>query len=310
MPFLEGKELAQLLVVLRDSKGSLESVAASFHKSFPKADVFKIGATITILLQDGLLTRTERIVAFYILCDLFRNVSSDTNPFLPVFLEALERDSTQACEKRFLKHLILSTQQSSRDAAKKSASDLIAESELDLAVDIPDLEALRNLYLERTPHVPGFRGIGVRPIVADPASSTAGVGGSGGGSVSGGGGSGSGGGGEAFGKPAVAAPPESLSMEDVLKYEVAASDGRGLSLISFEPEFLRPPPPLFDGAGDEVMWLNPEPKSSSSCMWDFTMCEDTSRYAEVAAIARACILRAISISSPVPSRGLDQGWEP
>eukprot|EP00947_MAST-08B_sp_MAST-8B-sp1_P006661 g6661.t1 len=29
------------------------------------------------------------------------------------------------------------------------------------------------------------------------------------------------------------------------------------------------------------MWLNPEPKSSSSCMWDFTMCEDTSRGAEI-----------------------------
>ena len=260
---LEGKSLSQLLTILRDAHGSLESVAVTFHRSFPKGDLFKIGATITILLQDGLLTRTERIVAFYILCDLFRNVANaNTNPFLPVFLEALERDSTHSSEKRFLKHLIESTQQTSRDAAKKSASDLIAESELDIhvPVDIPDLDALRNLYLERTPHVPGFRGVGVRPIVADPCT----TGRRDGGSMVGDAGA------------RMATPAQSLSMEDVLKHEGVAGEGRSLSLFSFEPTFLRPPPPLFETPlGEDAIWLNPE--SHSDLMWDFTMCEDTSR---------------------------------
>ena len=67
-------------------------------------------------------------------------------------------------------------------------------------------------------------------------------------------------------------------MEDVLKYEGVAGDVKGLSLRSFEPEFLRPPPPLYEGDEGEVMWLNPETKASATCMWDFTMCEDTSRY--------------------------------
>ena len=262
---LGGAELALLLSVLRDSNGSLDSVAATFHRSFPKGDLFKIGATITILLQDALLTRSERIVAFYILFDLFRN--SGTNPFLPVFLESLERDSTHACEKRFLKSLILSTQQTSRDAAKKSASDLIAEAELDLdqPFDIPDLDALRNIYLEHTPTVPGFRGVGVRPIVADPfdvAHNDAAMHG-----------------GAPMREMRAAVPGASLTVEEVLKYEGVVGDSKGLSLFSFEPEFLRPPPPLFVGAEDEAIWLNPE--SKSDLMWDLTMCEDTSRGAEI-----------------------------
>ena len=49
----------------------------------------------------------QRLVGFSILCDLYRNEANGTNPFLPVFLEALESGSDQ-CEKQFLVHLLCS----------------------------------------------------------------------------------------------------------------------------------------------------------------------------------------------------------
>ena len=65
---MKGQSLALLLNVLRDSHGSLDSVAATFHRSFPKGDLFKIGATITILLQDGMSRVVVEVLVFCFCC--------------------------------------------------------------------------------------------------------------------------------------------------------------------------------------------------------------------------------------------------
>ena len=87
----------------------------SFMKTFAKNDHFKLGCVICLLLQDNLLTRSQRIVGFSILCDLYRNESNGTNPFLPMFLESIT-NATDLCEKKFLVYL-LSTAPSNRDVS-------------------------------------------------------------------------------------------------------------------------------------------------------------------------------------------------
>lgn len=55
----------------------------------------------------------QRIVGFSILSDLYRNETAGTNPFLPVFIEALEKGS-DISEKKFLV-LLLSFAASTKD---------------------------------------------------------------------------------------------------------------------------------------------------------------------------------------------------
>lgn len=109
----------------------LEALASAFHRRFNKSDFFRIGASICILLQDNLLTAPEvrarglrgrrgvvrswpllrllaqRVAAFYLLCELYRQEGDGTNPFMPAFLDALQQ-STDVAEKRFITHLVLS----------------------------------------------------------------------------------------------------------------------------------------------------------------------------------------------------------
>ena len=50
---------------------------------------------------------SQRVVSFSILCDLYRNDANGTNPFLPFFLEAIEK-GTDPVEKQYLIHLLCS----------------------------------------------------------------------------------------------------------------------------------------------------------------------------------------------------------
>lgn len=107
----------------------LEQVASAFLRTFTKNDHFKLGCSICILLQDNLLTGSQvtrhsggfipedvlltcvpvqRVIGFSILCELYRNETVSTNPFLPVFLETLEKGN-DLCEKKFIVHLLTST---------------------------------------------------------------------------------------------------------------------------------------------------------------------------------------------------------
>lgn len=108
---------------------ALDQVASAFLRTFTKNDHFKLGCSICILLQDNLLTSSQvtrssdrlscttclwpwlivqRIIGFSILCELYRNETVSTNPFLPVFLETLEKGN-DLCEKKFIVHLLTST---------------------------------------------------------------------------------------------------------------------------------------------------------------------------------------------------------
>ena len=69
---LSVQDLSRLLALLSDDTASLENMSIQFSRTFAKNDQFRAGCTISLLLQDRLLTREQRIVGFYILCDLYR----------------------------------------------------------------------------------------------------------------------------------------------------------------------------------------------------------------------------------------------
>ena len=162
---------------VQTSSEPLGKVASAFHAAFLAPERFKAGCIVCIFLQESMLTRTERIAGFYLLCDLYKSTdrarprrSDDSaNPFFGVFLEAVEK-GTDACERDFLVKLLMS-QKSIAELALKSAAAIASDFD---ANPIPadahtvNLAQLRAYHAERSPEVPLLRGAAVRPIVPDP----------------------------------------------------------------------------------------------------------------------------------------------
>jgi len=62
-----------------------------------------------------------------------------------------------------------------------------------------------------------------------------------------------------------------------LKEQIEADE---LNLESFEPQFIRPAPPLFELKEDEIIWMNPD-VMEHNVLWDSTYCIESSRGAEI-----------------------------
>ena len=70
---------------------------------------------------------------------------------------------------------------------------------------------------------------------------------------------------------------ENADLQELLKGGLESESP--FSLLSFEPEYVRMVPPLLETDTNDVIWLNPS--ESPGLMWDVTLCEDSSRGAEV-----------------------------
>lgn len=204
------------------------------------------------------------------MCDLYRNETTGINPFLPVFLEALEKGS-DASEKKFIMHLLSSTP-SNRETSKKNAKTVLAEFRVTSTAPtttLPlDVDALRSVYQELAPVVPQFRSAGIRNVITDSELDLQ----------------------EHLNHHGVTslamAPNEMSSLQlpsfDELSIEEMALTGEessSLSLLSFEPSFMRLPPPLLEPETSELIWLNPD--YCPTVLWDGTMFEDSSRGMEL-----------------------------
>jgi hypothetical protein len=103
---LNPKELASLLSVLGEEDKSLETLSTQFHKTFNKLDQFKVGCSIYLLLQDGLVPKlSHRLAGYYLLFEMYRTEPLASNPFLPTFLDSLQKD-LEINERNFLVHLL------------------------------------------------------------------------------------------------------------------------------------------------------------------------------------------------------------
>ncbi|CEG38450.1 protein [Plasmopara halstedii] len=272
---LEIRELRPLLAILNEDDKPLDQVSSMFLRTFTKNDHFKVGCTICILLQDNLLTSSQRFVSFSILSELYRNEGTSTNPFLPVFLDALEKGSDQ-CEQKFIIHLLSQTS-ASRDSSKKTAKQMIAEFRANPSQPVQfDIQSLKSSYLERTPDVPQFRAAGIRNVVTDTEFDLQ----------------------EHVNNGAnLQVTPnevsslnlpcfEALSLEEMSllsDFETSStassnsaasvSSTGSLSLLSLEPTFMRLPPPILEPDMTELIWLNPD--YCPTLLWDATMLDST-----------------------------------
>ena len=102
---LSQNELSTLNDIISDDSKTFESIADNFQKTFTKLDQFKVGLGLWILIKENLLNLSQRLASFYIIYDMYRQEDSKTTPFIPLFLECLEKSSINI-EKKMLKDLI------------------------------------------------------------------------------------------------------------------------------------------------------------------------------------------------------------
>ena len=115
---LKTTELNSLLSVIREEDKPLESVCSMFHKFFPKGDSFRAASVLFILCRDGLLTSGgQRMIAQYLLVDLYKNDPITGNPFLPLFLDVVQSNERDYLEKLFVSQLLVAPL---KEVARKS----------------------------------------------------------------------------------------------------------------------------------------------------------------------------------------------
>jgi len=257
---LASKDIGSLLNILGEEDKPLEQLSIQFHKYFNKSDQFKVGCCLYLLLQDNLLSKqTHRIAGFWILYDLYRTEPLASNPFLPIFVDTLQHSQVDPVERNFLSQIVGSP---SKELSKKTTKELSSMYHLptDFQQSIPDLNSLKKLYLDRQPtKQSSLRTCGISPLIFEfteedqvllPQPTT----------------------------NSTSSSPNNLSSspnstgdnenkEDSFPNDDLVED---LSLYRFEPQFIRPVPPLCESKEEDIIWLNPD--EEHDILWDQTMC--------------------------------------
>ncbi|EOD13754.1 hypothetical protein EMIHUDRAFT_422004 [Emiliania huxleyi CCMP1516] len=268
-------EAAALLTVLSAETEPLESAAAAFGRAFARADCFRVGAALCMLLEDGMLPPRHTLAALYILHSLYKSEAPGVHPFMPFLVgrcAATHASSgsggegeASAHERHLLCALLSATPP--RELPQRSPAELCAAWGAGAVPPppLPDLDALRATYAERDARVPEVVRVGISPLVPD-------------------------------GETCSVAPPltgaQGQQAEPAAGGDGAASSsgsagGEGLelderlNLLRLGPPLLRPPPPMLDSREDEALWLYPQPEGSFSLLWDHSMCADNLKGAEV-----------------------------
>jgi len=270
---LSSQELDTLLNLLKECNKPFESIAQSFYRSFPKSEQFKVGCVICMLLQDDLLTQTQRLVGFYLLYDIYKNETLPTTPFVPIVLETVERTG-DLVERKFLLQFLTSPP---KELPKQSVRDFLASHSQSEVPAIPDLDTFRRMHHEGAPQVHQTAASGIRPVIRDRSEEAQ----------------------WAQLKSDAASEGEGNNAELGLNPDE-------LTLLGLEPAWSRPVPPVLEPGTDEVFWLSP-PYVLCEPMWDYTMCADTSLGSEVRElITKAVKAPLVSSQQQVILAGLEQ----
>ena len=187
-------------------------------------------------------------VALFLLWDMYKSEQITANPFLPVLLDTVAKP-TGGWERNFLGYVLSGNVP--KELPRKMTKECIGLLEPAQLQHPPDIEALKREWSVRQASAGsvlaprfGQHGGGVLPAsIADPQ--------------------------DMQGQQPQRQEPSLLHLasEDYFRP------------CSFEPQFVRPAPLCLAPSEDECMWLNP--MGSHAVQWDYSMCGDNSRGAQV-----------------------------